>query len=156
MISTATGAAITPFGAWGVAAERRQPEIPFPCPFPASKPVTGACSFSALCVRQVAARGAGVRISPARTHDRVGVLLLVLFLTGLTGALCHASCILWLFLLILLLFAFTVFTFVVTNRSARWVVSDKGYKEYRLADYSTWLQRRVEDLQNWAKICSCL
>ena len=86
----------------------------------------------------------------------LGVLLLVLSLTGLAGALCLASCLLWLFLLILLLFAFTVFAFVVTNRGAGWVVSGRGYKEYRLGDYSTWMQRRVEDSQNWAKIRSCL
>ncbi|XP_066308623.1 tetraspanin-8-like [Miscanthus floridulus] len=86
----------------------------------------------------------------------LGVLLLVLSLTGLTGVLCRASCLLWLLLLILLVFAFTVFAFVVTNHGAGWVVSGRGYKEYRLADYSTWLQRRVEDSQNWAKICSGL
>ena len=81
----------------------------------------------------------------------LGVLLLVLSLTGLAGALCRASCLLWLFLLILLLFAFTVFAFVVTNRGAGWVVSGRGYKEYRLGDYSTWLQRRVKDSQNWPR-----
>ena len=72
----------------------------------------------------------------------LGALLLVLSLAGLAGALCRASCLLWLyllalFLLILLLFAFTVFAFVVTNRGAGWVVSGRGYKEYRLGDYST-------------------
>ncbi|XP_066380754.1 uncharacterized protein, partial [Miscanthus floridulus] len=91
-----------------------------------------------------------------RPVSALGVLLLVLSLTGLAGALCLASCLLWLFLLILLLFAFTVFAFVVTNRGAGWVVSGRGYKEYRLGDYSTWMQRRVEDSQNWAKIRSCL
>ncbi|XP_025810521.1 tetraspanin-7-like isoform X2 [Panicum hallii] len=51
----------------------------------------------------------------------LGVLLLALSLAGLAGALCRASCLLWLyllalFLLIVLLFAFTIFAFVVTNR----------------------------------------
>ncbi|GJM97817.1 hypothetical protein PR202_ga14773 [Eleusine coracana subsp. coracana] len=91
----------------------------------------------------------------------LGVLLLALSLAGLAGSLCRASCLLWLyllalFLLIVLLFAFTVFAFVVTNRGAGWVVSGRGYKEYRLGDYSTWLQRRVENSENWAKIRSCL
>jgi hypothetical protein len=91
----------------------------------------------------------------------LGVLLLVLSLAGLAGSLCRASCLLWLyllalFLLIVLLFAFTVFAFVVTNRGAGWVVSGRGYKEYRLGGYSTWLQRRVENEENWAKIRSCL
>ncbi|GJN38990.1 hypothetical protein PR202_gb28079 [Eleusine coracana subsp. coracana] len=91
----------------------------------------------------------------------LGVLLLALSLAGLAGSLCRASCLLWLyllalFLLIVLLFAFTIFAFVVTNRGAGWVVSGRGYKEYRLGDYSTWLQRRVENSENWAKIRSCL
>jgi hypothetical protein len=95
----------------------------------------------------------------------LGVLLLVLSLAGLAGSLCRASCLLWLYLLalfllivllIVLLFAFTVFAFVVTNRGAGWVVSGRGYKEYRLGGYSTWLQRRVENAENWAKIRSCL
>ncbi|KAI4968086.1 hypothetical protein ZWY2020_005434 [Hordeum vulgare] len=29
-------------------------------------------------------------------------------------------------------------------------------REYRHGEYSTWLQRRVEDADNWARICSCL
>ncbi|PAN23027.1 hypothetical protein PAHAL_4G062600 [Panicum hallii] len=90
----------------------------------------------------------------------LGVLLLALSLAGLAGALCRASCLLWLyllalFLLIVLLFAFTIFAFVVTNRGVGWVVFGRGYKEYRLGDYPTWLQQRVENAGNWAKIRSC-
>jgi hypothetical protein len=91
----------------------------------------------------------------------LGALLLVFSLAGLAGSLCRSSCLLWfyllaIFLLIVLLFAFTVFAFVVTNRGAGWAVSGRGYEEYRLGDYSTWLQRRVENTENWGKIRSCL
>uniref|UniRef100_A0A453T404 Tetraspanin n=6 Tax=Triticinae TaxID=1648030 RepID=A0A453T404_AEGTS len=91
----------------------------------------------------------------------LGALLLALSLAGLAGSLCRASCLLWLylvalFLLIALLLVFTVFAFVVTNRGAGSVVSGRGYREYRLGEYSTWLQRRVESAGNWAKIRSCL
>ncbi|KAI5015562.1 hypothetical protein ZWY2020_056952 [Hordeum vulgare] len=52
-----------------------------------------------------------------------------------------------LFILIALLLVFTAFAFVVSGR---------GYREYRLGEYFTWLQRRVEDADNWARIRSCL
>jgi hypothetical protein len=61
-------------------------------------------------------------------------LLLALFLAGLAGSLCRV---------------FTVFAFVVTNRDAGSVVSGRGYREYRLREYSTWLQCQVEDADNY-------
>lgn len=82
-------------------------------------------------------------------------------LAGLIGACCRVSLLLWvylfvMFLLIVLLFCFTIFAFVVTNKGAGQVVSGKGYKEYRLGDYSNWLQKRVNNTKNWNKIKSCL
>ncbi|KAI4991000.1 hypothetical protein ZWY2020_039371 [Hordeum vulgare] len=59
-------------------------------------------------------------------------------------------------ILIALLLAFTAFSFVVTYRGAGSIVSGRGYREYRLGEYSTWLQRRVEDADNWARIRSYL
>ncbi|MQL96617.1 hypothetical protein Taro_029302 [Colocasia esculenta] len=91
----------------------------------------------------------------------LGVFLMVVSLAGLVGACCRVSWLLWvyllvMFLLIVLVFCFTVFVFVVTNKGAGEVVSGKGYKEYRLGDYSNWLQKRVNNNKNWAKIKSCL
>ncbi|XP_048134200.1 tetraspanin-8-like [Rhodamnia argentea] len=91
----------------------------------------------------------------------LGVFLMAVSIAGLVGACCRVSWLLWLyllvmFLLILLLFAFTVFTFVVTNKGAGKAVSGKGYKEYKLGDYSDWLQKRVNGTKNWNKIKSCL
>ncbi|RWW60518.1 hypothetical protein BHE74_00032478 [Ensete ventricosum] len=91
----------------------------------------------------------------------LGAFLMAVSLAGLVGACCRNSLLLWIylfvmFILILLLFCFTIFAFVVTNKGAGQVSSSRGYKEYRLGDYSHWLQKRVENTKNWAKIRSCL
>ncbi|PKU78580.1 tetraspanin-8-like [Dendrobium catenatum] len=115
--------------------------------------------------------GAGIWLSTRASTDcekflerpliALGVFLLVVSLAGLIGACCSVSWLLWIYLfvmfaLILLVFCFTIFAFVVTNKGAGEVVSGRGYKEYRLGDYSNWLQKRVLNEGNWAKIRSCI
>ncbi|KAL3840635.1 hypothetical protein ACJIZ3_025226 [Penstemon smallii] len=89
----------------------------------------------------------------------LGVFILLVSLAGIIGSCCRVTWLLWvyllvMFLLILLLFCFTIFAFVVTNRGAGHAISQKGYKEYRLGDYSNWLQNRVNG--HWTRIRSCL
>uniref|UniRef100_A0A9I9CYQ5 Tetraspanin-8-like n=1 Tax=Cucumis melo TaxID=3656 RepID=A0A9I9CYQ5_CUCME len=60
------------------------------------------------------------------------------------------------FLLILLLFVFTIFAFAVTNKGVGKVLSNRGCKEYRLSDYSNWLQNHVRNNKDWNRIKSCL
>ncbi|OMO79317.1 Tetraspanin [Corchorus olitorius] len=91
----------------------------------------------------------------------IGVFLMVVSLAGLIGACCRVTWLLWvylvvMFLLIVLGIVFTIFAFAVTNKGAGEVLSNRGYKEYRLGDYSNWLQKRVTDGKNWNKIKSCL
>ena len=91
----------------------------------------------------------------------LGTFILLLSLVGFVGSCYRVSCLLWvyliiMFLLILLLFVFTVFAFVVTNKSAGDFVKDKGYKEYKLGDYSTWLRHQMNVTSNWNKVQSCL
>ncbi|KAI5390079.1 Tetraspanin-8 [Lathyrus oleraceus] len=91
----------------------------------------------------------------------LGVFLLVVSLMGLIGACCRVSWLLWfyllvMFLLIVLLFAFTIFAFVVTNKGAGEALSNRGYKEYRLGDYSNWLQNKVTNGNTWERIRGCL
>ncbi|KAJ4761184.1 Tetraspanin family protein [Rhynchospora pubera] len=91
----------------------------------------------------------------------IGVFLLLVSLAGLIGACCRVTWLLWvylfvMFVLILVLFCFTIFAFVVTNKGAGEAVSGRGYKEYRLGDYSNWLQNRVNSTKNWNKLRSCL
>lgn len=109
----------------------------------------------------------------SKTHDTVcvrflqypiialGVFILLVSLAGMVGAWCDKKFLLLLylfvmFILIVLLFCFTIFAFVVTNSGAGNAVSGKGYKDYRLGDYSSWLQRRVNNPTYWAKIKSCI
>ncbi|KAK4727851.1 hypothetical protein R3W88_032768 [Solanum pinnatisectum] len=89
----------------------------------------------------------------------LGIFVMLISLAGLIGSCCRVSCLLWIylvimFLLIILIFCFTIFAFVVTNKGAGQALSDRGYKEYRLGDYSNWLQKRVNN--HWGKIESCL
>ncbi len=115
----------------------------------------------------------GVGIWLAKQHDTVcvrflewpviiiGIFIFVVSLAGMLGAWCRVSFLSWLYLfvmfvLILLLLAFTIFAFVVTNAGAGQAVSGKGFKEYHLGNYSTWLQKRVDKPSSWDKIRSCL
>ncbi|KAK7411177.1 hypothetical protein VNO78_02609 [Psophocarpus tetragonolobus] len=91
----------------------------------------------------------------------LGAFLLIVSFLGLVGAWCRVTWLMWLylfvmFLLILLMLAFTAFVFVITNKGAGKALSNRGYKEYRLGDYSNWLQNRVNDSDNWNRIQSCL
>ncbi|XP_022933577.1 tetraspanin-8 [Cucurbita moschata] len=91
----------------------------------------------------------------------IGVFLLLVSLAGFIGACCRVTWLLWIylfvmFILIVLLFVFTIFAFAVTNKGAGQVLSNRGYREYRLGDYSNWLQNRVNNNKNWNKIRSCL
>ncbi|XP_019194015.1 PREDICTED: tetraspanin-8-like [Ipomoea nil] len=88
----------------------------------------------------------------------LGVFIMLLSLTGLVGACCRVTWLLWIYLfvmffLIVILFCFTVFAFVVTNKGAGEAISGKGDMEYRLEDYSNWLQKMVN--RNWRRIRSC-
>ncbi|KAK9932027.1 hypothetical protein M0R45_019278 [Rubus argutus] len=73
----------------------------------------------------------------------LGVFLMVVSLAGFIGACCRVSWLLWvyllvMFLLIVVLVAYTIFVFAITNKGAGNVLSGKGYKEYKLGDYSNW------------------
>lgn len=90
--------------------------------------------------------------------------LMLVSMVGLMGSCCRLSFFMWiylitLFLLILGLIAFTIFTIVVTNKGVGNAISKGtgliGYQN-KVTDYSTWMQDYVINEQNWDKIRSCL
>ncbi|KAI5074549.1 hypothetical protein GOP47_0010510 [Adiantum capillus-veneris] len=58
--------------------------------------------------------------------------------------------------LILACVAFAIFSFVVTHKSAAKALANVSYKQYRIGDYSEWLQKQVEDPTTWKRIRSCI
>nr|DAD32862.1 TPA_asm: hypothetical protein HUJ06_011713 [Nelumbo nucifera] len=77
----------------------------------------------------------------------IGILILLVSLVGFIF--CIA-------ILIMLLLTLLVLTFVVTRLDRSYVVPDRGYKEYRLKGFSSWLCNHVTHSTNWGKIRTCL
>ncbi|GMH31584.1 hypothetical protein Nepgr_033428 [Nepenthes gracilis] len=89
------------------------------------------------------------------------LVILAVSLFGLIGSCCRATLLLWVYLFVVFLmilgwFSLSVFVFVVTNKGAAQAVSRAGFREYRLGDYSHWLQNHVVNGKNWEEIRSCL
>lgn len=82
---------------------------------------------------------------------------MVLSLAGFVGACYRVSWLLWfylflMFIVIFLLLFFTIFIFIVTSKGG----GRQEHNEYRLGDYSVWLQDRVKNPDNWRKIKNCI
>ncbi|KAL3748692.1 hypothetical protein ACJRO7_009864 [Eucalyptus globulus] len=90
-----------------------------------------------------------------------GLALLAVSLMAVVGACCGVNWLLRLYLalmlvLIVALVALAAFLFLVTNKGAGQAVSGRGYREYRLGDYSHWLQNHVASGKRWDEIRGCL
>ncbi|GAB4853810.1 Tetraspanin-2 [Ancistrocladus abbreviatus] len=91
----------------------------------------------------------------------LGFLILVVSLMGFVGAYWYKEGLLALYLccmaiLITLLIVLLVFAFVVTRPDGSYRVPGRGYKEYRLDGFSSWLRDHVTNDDNWGRIRNCL
>ncbi|KAL6496537.1 hypothetical protein OROGR_029795 [Orobanche gracilis] len=91
----------------------------------------------------------------------LGLAFLLVSLTGFVGAywkkeglLCVYLVIM--FILIVLLLVLLVLAFVVTRPNGAYPVQGMGFREYRLAGFSSWLRDRITGTQDWGKIRACL
>ncbi|XP_057420489.1 tetraspanin-11-like [Lotus japonicus] len=90
-----------------------------------------------------------------------GVFVVLVSTLGIAGSLYRINTALYAYLVVTFLVVvglafFTVFALFVTNRKVGQQVSNKGYGEYRVTDFSHWLQRYVVNDKNWDEVKSCL
>nr|AFK45233.1 unknown [Lotus japonicus] len=91
----------------------------------------------------------------------IGLLILLVSLAGFVGAYWNKQGLLALYLfsmalLIALLLILLVFAFVVTKPDGSYDVPGRGYKEYTLDRFSSWLRNHVTGSGSWRKIRPCL
>lgn len=90
-----------------------------------------------------------------------GIFVVIVSGLGIAGSLFGINTALYSYLLVTFLVVvglafFTVFAVFVTNRGVGKQISGKGYGEYKVADFSHWLQRYVVNEDNWDEFKSCL
>ncbi|KAF2300511.1 hypothetical protein GH714_013890 [Hevea brasiliensis] len=54
------------------------------------------------------------------------------------------------------LIGFIIFAYAVTDKGSGRPVTNRGYLDYYLQDYSGWLEERVASHSYWSKISSCI
>lgn len=91
----------------------------------------------------------------------IGVAIMVISLAGFAGACYRNTFLLWfylfcMFFIIIALIFFIVFAYAVTDKGGGQSVSNRGYLDYYLQDYSGWLEKRVASDSYWRKISSCI
>ncbi|XP_043715318.1 protein TORNADO 2 [Telopea speciosissima] len=91
----------------------------------------------------------------------LGIVILVVALTGFIGAFWRIPWLLIFYLiamliLIILLACLVVFIYMVTIKGSAHIAPSRAYLEYHLDDYSGWLRRRVQSSFKWDQIRNCL
>ncbi|OIT20201.1 PREDICTED: tetraspanin-2-like [Nicotiana attenuata] len=91
----------------------------------------------------------------------MGLAVMLVSLAGFVGAYWKKEGLLGVYLvcmaiLIILLLVLLVLAFVVTRPNGAYLVPGRGYSEYRLAGFSSWLRNHITSNDNWGKIRACL
>ncbi|XP_008655285.1 tetraspanin-6-like isoform X2 [Zea mays] len=91
----------------------------------------------------------------------VGFAALLVSLAGFVGACFHVAWALRLYLaavalLVAFLLGLTAFGFAVTAGGGGAQVYGRPYREYRVTDYSAWLQKRMQDDRYWRPALACV
>ncbi|TVU37055.1 hypothetical protein EJB05_19022 [Eragrostis curvula] len=91
----------------------------------------------------------------------IGFIVLLVSLAGFIGGCYHVTCALWLYLLAMLLLVvallgMTVFGLAVTAGGGGRQVPGRPYREFRVTDYSAWLQKHVEVEHFWRPALACV
>ncbi|XAR67174.1 hypothetical protein NMG60_11013637 [Bertholletia excelsa] len=91
----------------------------------------------------------------------VGILILIVSLTGFVGAHWNKQGLLAFYLfcmaiVIILLLILLILAFVVSRPDGAYDVPGRAYHEYRLSGFSEWLRDRVTRSDHWQKIRVCL
>ncbi|KAM7522300.1 hypothetical protein LguiA_012202 [Lonicera macranthoides] len=91
----------------------------------------------------------------------IGVSIMVVSLAGFAGACYRNTFLMYLYLwamffIIAALIGFVIFAYVVTDKGSGRALLNRVYPDYYLEDYSGWLEERVAQGGNWAKVSSCI
>lgn len=91
----------------------------------------------------------------------IGALVMAVSLAGFVGACYRNTLLMRLYLFVMFfvaaaLLGFIIFAYAVTDKGSGRPVPGRAYRDYYLSDYSGWLEERVSDVSNWAKIGSCV
>ncbi|KAI5064862.1 hypothetical protein GOP47_0019557 [Adiantum capillus-veneris] len=89
-----------------------------------------------------------------------GGFVMCISLIGYVGALREVSLLLWAYTLLVCLLlgamaGFTLFTYIATHRGPGDHPKSVGAHDYKLHDYSGWLQNLLNDRDNWEHMKSC-
>ncbi|KAH9302655.1 hypothetical protein KI387_014238, partial [Taxus chinensis] len=87
--------------------------------------------------------------------------IMLLSFAGFVGACFRVTSLLWLYLffMLLLILAYLgciIFAFAVTDKGNGQAVLGTGFSEYRLGDFSKWMQNHVKDAGSWQNIRLCV